>query len=58
MVRQHLSVEPESGDYNVDSFAIGLNAEAIELLAKYGKIEITGKFGRRVLGKWKEDASV
>jgi hypothetical protein len=59
MVDQHCSLTDYSDPSNptdvpgLDSYAIGANAEAMELLEEFGRLEVTAGFGRRVLAKWK-----
>ena len=42
-------------DSTLDSMEISANADAMRLLAKAGRIELTVDVGRRVIGKWKKD---
>jgi hypothetical protein len=52
MVDQHCAEK----DGSLFSGCIEANAEAIELLAKHGRIELTGiPYGRSVSGKWKDE---
>jgi hypothetical protein len=39
------------GSECIDSMAISTYADAIMLLAQYGRVEITAALGRRVIGK-------
>lgn len=58
MARQHCHCDKrESADEPLitDSGAITANAEALELLEKYGKFRIARGIGRMVLGYWPEN---
>lgn len=50
MVSQHCAGD----DGELDSFALSASADAIDLLARLGRLNITHDAGRRVIGKWKE----
>ncbi|MGB0970372.1 MAG: hypothetical protein ACPGVG_05345 [Mycobacterium sp.] len=51
MVDQHCWVSTSGV---IDSMAISANADALHLLSKLGRFEITKSFGRRVIGTWKD----
>ena len=49
MVAQHC--ESTEAQCTLDSCAISSNADAMRILAKYGRLKIEREFGRRVIGR-------
>ena len=55
MVEQHCAVTDTGGEtFHLDSMALSTNAVAMLLLARLGKLKVTDRYGRRVIGKWVE----
>lgn len=51
MVHQHCG---DTEDGAIDSLALSANAEAMHVLAKYGRLDIEVECGRRVIARWRD----
>ena len=52
MVNQHCSVDEDNKEVTLNSMCLTANAEAMRLLARYGRIIITKEYGRAIIAKY------